>query len=63
MLRDLYEGLAKHQMRRAHAHKCTQYLGDDIRWGIAPGNSALKGIRKRYRWIKVRTRDGPECKN
>ena len=30
VLRDLDEGFAKHQMRRADADKCTQNLGDDI---------------------------------
>jgi hypothetical protein len=49
MMRDLYEGFTKHQMRRSHADKCTQYLGDDIRWGIAPANPALRGISKGYR--------------
>ena len=39
VLRDLYKGFAKHQMRRAHADKCTQHLGDDIRRGIAPAKS------------------------
>ena len=42
---------AKHQMRRSHADKCTQYLGDDIRWSIAPANPALRGISKGYRRI------------
>ena len=63
VLRDLYEGFAKHQVRRAHADKCTQYLGDDIRRDIAPANPALRGISKRYRRIEVRARDWPECEN
>ena len=63
VLRDLYEGFAKHQMRRAHADKCTQHLADDIRRGISPGDPALRGISERYRWIKMRSRDWPECEN
>src|SRR6202043_1240108 len=39
------------------------HLGGEIRRSIAPSNSALRSIRKRYRWIEVPTRDWPEGEN
>jgi hypothetical protein len=63
MLRELSDGFAKHQMRSAHADKCTQHLGGNICQDIAPANTALEGIRQRYRRVEVRARDWSECKN
>ena len=50
-------------MRRSHADKCAQYLGDDIRWDIAPTNPSLRSVGQSYGRIKVRARDWPEREN
>ena len=63
VLRDLYEGFTKHQMGHSHADKCTQYLGNDICWNIAPADPSLRGISEGYRRIEVRARDWPTRKN
>ena len=53
MLRDLYEGLFKHQMRRTDADKCAEHLADDVCRDIAPANPTLRGIRQRYRRVEM----------
>jgi dienelactone hydrolase len=45
VLRELYDGFAKHQMCSAHADNCTEYLGADICWDIPTANAALGSIR------------------
>jgi len=50
-------------MRRSHADNCAQYLGDDIRWDIAPTNPSLRSVGQSYGRIKVRARDWPEREN